>query len=130
MSDQDVETLRGAYQAFNSGNIDGVIAILDEDVEWIEPGGGNSPSGTFRGPQSVAEDVFPKVPQNFDEFLCQPTEFTDEGNRVIATGRFTGKSKTGAELDATFEHVWEMKDGKATRLENKVDQDAWTAAWS
>ena len=31
---------------------------------------------------------------------------------------------------AAFEHVYEMKDGKIARLENKVDQDAWTAAWS
>jgi ketosteroid isomerase-like protein len=130
MSDQDVQTIRGGYEAFNSGNIDGVIAILDEDVEWIEPGGGKSPSGRFQGAQSVNNDVFPAVAENFDEFQCQPTEFTDEGGRVIATGRFNGKSKSGAELDAGFEHIWEMEGGKAARFENKVDQDAWAAGWS
>ena len=66
MSEQDVETLRGSYDAFNSGNPQGVLDRLDAEVEWIEP----------------------------------------------------------------FEHAYVMKDGKVGRMENKVDQDAWTAAWS
>jgi uncharacterized protein len=130
MSEQDVETVRGGYDAFNSGNPQGVLERLDPDVEWIEPGGGNAPSGTFNGPQSVGEDVFPAVGQYFDEFQAVPENFDDQGDRVVVTGRFTGKAKSGAELDAEFEHVYDMKDGKIARLENKVDQEAWTAAWS
>jgi len=131
MSEENVEIVRGGYDDFNSGNIAGVLERLDENVEWIEPGGGNAPAGTFNGPDAVGSEVFPRVQENFDEFVCQPTEFADEGDRVIATGRFTGKNKNGAELDATFEHVWELRDGKIARLENKVvDQDAWAAGWS
>jgi hypothetical protein len=48
----------------------------------------------------------------------------------VVTGRFKGRAKSGAELDTAFEHVYLMKDGKVARMENKVDQDAWTAAWS
>jgi ketosteroid isomerase-like protein len=130
MSEQDVETIRGGYDAFNSGNPGGVLERLDADVEWIEPGGGNAPSGTFRGPQSVGDDVFSAVPQYFDEFSAEPENYDDQGDTIVVTGRFKGKAKRGAELDAAFEHVYEMKDGKIVRLENKVDQDAWTAAWS
>jgi uncharacterized protein len=130
MSEQDVETIRGAYQSFNSGDIDGVLANLDEDVEWVEPGGGNSPSGTFRGPQSVGQDVFAAVPQNFHEFRADPENFDDRGEEIVVTGRFKGKNKSGAELDASFEHVNEVRDGKLVRFENKVDQDAWAQGWS
>jgi uncharacterized protein len=130
MSEQDVETVRGAYDAFNSGNPGGVLERLDPDAAWIEPGGGNSPSGTFQGPQSVGDDVFSAIPQNFDEFTAEPENFDDQGDTIVVTGRFKGKAKSGAELDASFEHVFEMKDGKVARFENKVDQDAWTAAWS
>jgi uncharacterized protein len=130
MSEQDVETVRGGYEAFNSGNPGGVLERLDPEVEWIEPGGGNSPSGTFRGPQSVGDDVFSVVPQYFDEFRADPENFDDQGDRVVVTGRFRGKAKSGAELDAPFEHVYDMKEGKIARLENKVDQEAWTSAWS
>jgi ketosteroid isomerase-like protein len=130
MSEQDVETLRGSYADFNSGNPQGVLDRLDTEVEWIEPGGGNAPSGTFRGPQSVGEDVFSAVPQQFDEFAAEAENYDDQGDTIVVTGRFKGRSKSGAELDAPFEHVYVMKDGKVARMENKVDQDAWTAAWS
>jgi uncharacterized protein len=130
MSEQDVETVRGGYDAFNSGNPGGVLERLDAEVVWIEPGGGNAPSGTFNSPQSVGDEVFPAVGQYFDEFRADPENYDDQGDRIVVTGRFHGKAKSGAELDAAFEHVYVMKDGKIARLENNVDQDAWTAAWS
>ncbi len=63
MSEQDVETIRGAYEAFGRGDIPAVLGILDPNVEWIEPGGGNSPSGTFNGPDAVASEVFGTAPR-------------------------------------------------------------------
>jgi ketosteroid isomerase-like protein len=130
MSEQDVETVRGAYTEFNSGNPQGVLDVLVEDVEWIEPGGGNAPSGTFNSPQSVGDDVFSAIPQYFDEFTAEPENFDDQGDRVVVTGRFKGKAKSGADLDATFVHAFDMRDGKIARFENKPDQEAWTAAWT
>ena len=130
MSEQDVETVRGAYTEFNSGNPQGVLDVLVEDVEWIEPGGGNAPSGTFNSPQSVGDDVFSAIPQYFDEFTAEPENFDDQGDRVVVTGRFKGRAKSGADLDATFVHAFDMRDGKIARFENKPDQEAWTAAWS
>lgn len=130
MSEQDVETVRGGYDAFNSGNIDGVLGNLDENVEWVEPGGGNAPQGTFHSPDEVASEVFPKVQQYFEEFVCTPEDFQDQGDQIVVTGRFKGKAKSGAELDAPFEHDYEMRNGKIARLENKVDQEAWASAWS
>ena len=130
MSEQDVETIRGAYSDFNSGNPGGVLERLDPEVAWTEPGGGNSPSGTFNGPQSVGEDVFSVIPQNFDEFSAEPDNYDDQGDTIVVTGRFNGKAKNGQELDPAFEHVFVMKDGKVSQFENKVDQEPWTAAWS
>ena len=130
MSEQDVEIVRGSYEDFNNGNPGGVLERLDADVDWVEPGGGNAPSGTFHGPQSVGDDVFSALPGHFDEFTVVAEDFDDQGDRVVVTGRFKGRAKSGAELDAPFEHVNVMKDGKIVRFENNVDQDAWTAAWS
>jgi len=130
MSEQNVELVRGGYDDFNSGNIDGVTGRFDADIEWVEPGGGNAPSGTFRGPESIANEVFAKVPESFDEFAATVEDARDEGDTVVVTARFRGKSKSGADLDMTAEHVWEIRDGKIVRFENKLDQEAWAAAWS
>jgi ketosteroid isomerase-like protein len=131
MSEQDVSTVRGAYDSFNAGNPQGVIGILGDDVAWTEPGGGNSASGTFNGPDAVAKDVLSIVPENFDEFSVDAEDFKDEGDTVVVSGRFKGKSKSGKELDTPFEHTWKMSDGKVTSMNNNVpDKDAWTEAWS
>jgi uncharacterized protein len=129
MSQKDVETVRGAYDAFNRKDIPGVLAIYDPQIEWIEPGGGRSPAGTFSGPQSVADEVFATVPQNFDEFRAEPSQFIDAGEHVVAVGRFRGRAKNGTAFEAPFAHVWRMRNGKATRFQHFVDQASWTRAW-
>jgi ketosteroid isomerase-like protein len=130
MSQENVDLVRGGYDDFNSGNIESLTARFDPEIEWNEPGGGNAPSGTFRGPESVANDVFATVPANFDEFTCTVEDARDEGDTVVISARFKGKNKSGAELDTPAEHVWEVRDGKIARFENKVDPEAWAQAWS
>ena len=130
MSQENVDPVRGGYDDFNSGNIDGVVARFDADIEWIEPGGGEAPSGTFRGPESVANDVFAKVDENFDEFTVDVVDAKDEGDTVVITSHFKGKSKSGAELDAQAEQVWDVRGGKIVRTENTPDQEAWARGWS
>jgi uncharacterized protein len=130
MPQENVDLVRGGYDDFAAGNIDGVIARLHDDVEWVEPGGGNAPSGTFRGPDSVRDDVFGAVPQNFDDFTVAVEGVRDEGDTVVISAHFRGRNKSGAELDAEAEHVWQVRDGKLVRCENKVDQEAWARGWS
>jgi ketosteroid isomerase-like protein len=129
MSEENVEALRKAYDDFNNGNPGTVVAMMADDVEWTEPGGGNAPSGTFNSPDSVQNDVFGPIGETFDEFVCTPEDFNDEGDTVTATGRFSGKNKNGAELDAKFTHRFEMQDGKIKRFDHQVDE-GWAAAWS
>ncbi len=129
MSQQDVRTMRRAYEAFDRADIPAVLSAFDAQIEWVEPGGGRAPAGTFRGPQSVADQVFATVPQNFDEFRAEPEQFIDAGEHVVVVGRFRAKSKSGATLDAPFAHVWRMRDGKATHFQNYVEADSWATAW-
>jgi len=130
MAEQDVDTVRGAYEAFARGDVPAVLGIMDAEVEWKEPGGGNSPSGTFNGPDTVGSEVFGSIQANFDEFSAEPSDFSDDGDRVVVRGRFKGKNKNGAQLDTGFEHVFEMRDGKVVRFENKPDiAEAWAAGW-
>jgi ketosteroid isomerase-like protein len=48
---------------------------------------------------------------------------------VVVIGRFQGKAKSGATLDAPFVHVQRMRNGKITKFENYVEASAWTKAW-
>lgn len=129
MSQQDVETMRGAYEAFNRGDIPAVLQAMAAGIEWHEPGGGRAPEGTFRGQQSVADDVFATVPENFEEFRADVDELIDTHDRLAVTGHFRGTVKGGQPFDVRFVHLWTMRDGKAALFENLADQAPWTAAW-
>lgn len=130
MASADVQTLRDAYEAFNRGDIPAVLQAMDPAIEWNEPGGGRAPSGTFQGSQSVANDVFSPVPENFDEFSARPDRFFEAfGDQVIVIGEFRAKPKGGGDMTAAFAHVWQMRDGKAARFHNYVDAAAWAPGW-
>jgi len=131
MSPHDIDTIRAAYGAFAANNTAAVLATLDPAAEWVEGGGGDSPAGTFVGPDAIATGVFAVIGANFDEYHVDPSEFVDHGDRVVVTGRFTGTNKSGATLDTGFEHVFEMHGGKVVRFENRpADAVAWAAGWT
>ena len=129
MAQQDVETMRGAYEAFNRADIPAVLAAFDDQIEWYEPGGGAAPRGTYHGTDRVGGEVFAAVPQHFEEFRAEPERFIDAGEHLVVIGRFRGRSKRGQQLDAPFVHVWTMRDGKAARFDNHVEAAPWASAW-
>jgi ketosteroid isomerase-like protein len=83
MSQQDVQTVREGYEAFNRKDIPRVLQNFDPQIEWNEPGGGRSAKGVFQGAQTVAEKVFSLVPENFDEFSVGAEQFIDSGDHVV-----------------------------------------------
>jgi ketosteroid isomerase-like protein len=129
MSREDVQTLQKAYDAFNRADIPAVMEAMHSEIRWTEPGGGRAPGGTFNGPESVANDVFATVPENFDQFRADAEEWIDAVNYLAVVGHFHGHSKSGTAVDVPFVHLWSMRDGKAAGFENVVDQGAWTKAW-
>jgi len=130
MSDQDVNTIRIAYEAFNRGDVPAVLEALDPQIEWYEPGGGRAPHGTFSGAESVANDVFTRVAENFDEFEAQPEAFIDAGEHLVVVGTFRGRSKAGRQMQARYAHVWRMRDGKAVSFQNHAEAAPWAEGWS
>jgi ketosteroid isomerase-like protein len=57
MSEQDNRALvQRGYDAFGRGDIEVLLALLDDNVEWITPGPSDLPTaGRRRGRQQVAE---------------------------------------------------------------------------
>lgn len=130
MAGQNVETMRRAYEAFNRQDIPGALGVFSEQIEWNEPGGGNSPSGVFNGRQSVGNDVFSAIPQYFTAFAATPNQFIDAGDTVVVVGRFQGTAKSGQSFDIPFAHVWRMQNGEPVRFDNYPEAQEWAAAWS
>lgn len=123
MAEGNVDILRRGYDAFNRGDIDTVMGLLDPNIEWQEPEVEGLPQrGTHRGAEDVANRVFGAIVENWDGFQAVPEEFLEAGDRVVVLGQFEGAGKTsGRTLDATFAHVWTMRDGRAVQFRSYAD---------
>jgi ketosteroid isomerase-like protein len=113
MSQENVEVIRRSIEAFNSGDVERMLALADAELEWrpafgAAPGGGTAYHGHagfreyWRGTQEI-----------FDHFHFSPKRFIDAGESVVVIGRGSGRAKgSGVEIDQPFAMLWKVRAGK------------------
>ena len=118
----NAEVVQGVYEAFGRGDFDTVVASLDPEIEWVEPEmEGLLYGGTHRGVEAVANEVFALIPQTWEKVELQPEEWIEDGDTVVVIGQFKARAKGQQEGSWRFAHVWEMRNGKAVRVEPFID---------
>ncbi len=126
MSEQDNRALvQRAYEAFGRGDIEALLALLDENVEWITPGPSDLPTaGRRRGRQQVAE-FFQAVDRLFEIQRFEPQTFVSEGDHVVVLGSETTRVKaTGKVLTMRWVHAFTVRNGKLAALDEYQDMAA------
>jgi ketosteroid isomerase-like protein len=109
---ENIASLRRAYEAFNRGDFDAAVEMLHPDVEYVPPGRQSS----LRGAAAFRAWMEPDA---FEDQMIEPLEFTVEGDKVLvhhhARARGAG---SGIKMNVNFWAVWTLNDdGLATRLE-------------
>ena len=124
-----VDTVRRSYEAFARDDLDGVMADMDDAIEWHQAQG-LPHGGLYRGLADVRRHVFdPLHDEWWEEFSADPDEFVDAGDTVVVIGRYRGVAKgTGRRLDAPYVHVWTLRDGRAIRFRQFLDTQGWNDA--
>jgi hypothetical protein len=124
MSQENVQAMRGLYDAFNSGDLDTFAQGVSRDLLWNEAdnslySGGNP----YRSFTAVRDGVFDPTARDFDNFRVDLEQLLDAGDHVIGTGRYRGKCKaTGKELSTQFCHLLHVDgDGKLDRVQEYAD---------
>jgi ketosteroid isomerase-like protein len=118
MSQQDVDTIKGAYDAFARQDIPGVMEAFDDAIEWDVPD--SVPwGGSYRGKEEVGR-FFGTLGEQLDELNVEPQEYIDAGDKVVATGRHHGHVK-GQPFETRFAMVWTMSGGKAVAFKEYSD---------
>ena len=80
-TEQAIAGLRAAYAAFNRGDIDAAVGLLDPQVEWTEPSefpGG----GTYHGLDGVKR-YLTQSREGAAEVISEPEQFIPAGNRIV-----------------------------------------------
>jgi ketosteroid isomerase-like protein len=118
MSEENVEIVRRAYEAWNSGALEKGAALFDPAIEWTTPP--NLPeTGTWSGEDEVRSGLAGFL-ESFEELRAEVQELlAAPDGRVVALVRFTGRGRDtglpveGAGVDA---QVWTLRDGKVVRV--------------
>jgi ketosteroid isomerase-like protein len=129
MSEQNsLGVVRMGYDAFGRGDINALLNLLDDNVEWITPGPAEVPTaGTRRGRQAVGE-FFKTLGDTFEITNFVPKEFIAQGDRVIVLGTDTARIKaTGKTLDFNWVHSFTVKNDKIVAFSEYGDMSAVAA---
>lgn len=131
MSEQENTGLvQQTYQNFKSGDIQGVLGALSDDIEWVLPEIQGVPfARTYHGVEDVGQ-FFSALGDSQDVLEFEPREFVAQGEKVAALGHYAWRVKsTGQEFESDFAHVFSARDGKLTRFQEYADTAAIAAAY-
>lgn len=123
MSDSNVSSVQGMYEAFGKGDIGGVIGALSPEVEWWEAENFiYADANPYVGPDAVLSGVFMRIGGEWDDFQVSPKEILDAGETVIGHGYYSGVyKKTGKPVRAQFAHLFTFQDGKVVKFQQYTD---------
>jgi ketosteroid isomerase-like protein len=126
MSDSNnTAIIQRAYQQFQNGDIDAVVATLDDNVDWTLPKiEGVRISGQHRGHADVRR-FFEMLSADQDVMTFEPREFATNDDTVVAIGEYRWRVKaTGKEYGSSFVHAFTFRDGRVIRFREFMDTAA------
>jgi uncharacterized protein len=108
MSEQDnKELIKKGYAAFSAGDLETVMDLFDDDIEWVQPGE-SAISGTFHGKAEVMEH-FGRLAEK--SLTVKLNRLVAEGDTVVAITEVTAGGETGEDAD-----VFTIRDGKTVAV--------------
>ena len=130
MSEQNVEVVRRAGAAWQSGGPDAMLEFLDPEIEWRVrldlPD-----AGTYRGHAEVRQ-LFGRFEEVLEKMRYEPLEFIDAGELVVMPLHWWGRGRlSGAEVAERQGETWvfTVRDGRITAVhEYRRKEDALEAA--
>jgi ketosteroid isomerase-like protein len=123
MSEENVEIVRRALEAYDREGLDGYLRYLDPEIEWTTTDAWIE-RATYRGHAGVRR-YLGTIEEEFENVRVEPVEVIDAGEQVVSSVRISGRGKgSGAPVELTLISVGWMRDGMAYRLRNYRDMAA------
>ena len=128
MSEQsNTALIQSLYAAFNSGDIQTLLANVAANAEWSNNGPSAVPyCGDFSGRPA---DFFNAIGGSITDGNVTIDRWTAAGETVVTEGRYTATVRsTGAKIDARIAHIFTVRDGKVASWRGYGDTAAVLAA--
>jgi uncharacterized protein len=125
----NLEIIQSAYAAFGRGDIQSLLALIDPQVEWDNPGPREVPwAGSFRGHDGVGA-FFSALGASVDFEAFGPQTFFAQDDRVVVLGTERARVKrTGKTFDNPWAHAFTLAGGKVVKFHEYSDSAAVAAA--
>ena len=128
MSQQNIDLVQSGYAAFGRGDLDGLIATLDHDVEWKTPGAADLPTAGVRRGHAQVREFFGVLSDAIEFEHFEPQTFIADGDRVVVLGfdrfRVKGGERT---ISEPWCHVFTIRNGKIVAFQEFLDTAALAA---
>ena len=108
MSEQNIELVKQGYQAFAAGDVERLMNLFDDNIEWVQPGD-STISGTFHGKGELAEylsRLAEKAP------TVTPARYFADGDMVVVLSETHIGDETAGDVE-----VYTVRDGKTVRVQ-------------
>jgi ketosteroid isomerase-like protein len=124
MSQENVEVVRAAFDAYVRGDIDAVLGLCDENIVITQPAEVPGVSPEQRGHAGVLE-AFSIWPEQWDDFQIEIERVVAHpGDYVVVATHQRGRGKqSGVEVDGEFTFVFAVRGGKIAEWRIFVQRD-------
>ena len=111
MSQENVELVRLAYDAWNRDDFSSAHAILHPEVEWRTSGVFPAFEPVYRGPDGVRA-WWEALKAPWEWFVVHVERTVEADNAVLVATRFEAMGKdSGVKVDMPFANVWWVERG-------------------
>ena len=116
-SQENVETVRRAYEAFSRGGLDALVVYFHPDAEYDITAAIGPYAGMYYGRAAIRSflaDYF----ESWEYVRMEPEDFIEVGeDRVVVPLRLNMRGTgSGVAVEAQTTNVWTVRDGKAVRV--------------
>jgi ketosteroid isomerase-like protein len=117
MSQENVEIVRRAFEAFAQAGPEAVIEYADPEIELWLPSGLIQAAGTYRGRPAVL-DWMREWAEAWEEIDYTAEEFTEAGDTVVVSVLYDGRGTgSGVRIEGRFWYLMKLRSGKLVRWE-------------
>ncbi len=120
--EKNIELVKQLYFAFSIKDINAILGLLSEDVEWGEPENPFNPAGgTKRGHSGFLEWL--NIGRNAEDILAlEPKRFLCDSDSVAVVGYMKCLAKTTGKIyESDFVHFVIVKDNKICKFQEFFD---------
>lgn len=121
MSGENIDIVRRGYDAWNRGDLPGVLELVDPSFEWHEAS--EVPGGVHVYTRGQFESYLMSLGRHWETFRFEPQELREAGDLVLAEVLELGRGRaSGVEVAQSFVHVWTMRNRRACRMQAYLDK--------